>query len=252
MQHNTCTSRSDVGALLHLLLRIRSSASCGAAAFPVCPFPLHCPAITTTTMAKSTPGAEKASSAHLALRMLNKASVKTGGTWEVIVWNPIVDKYEYTWQGKTRQGTNFLCNLVSPDDRTCYLQAQFKKTSTNGTKYQEALETYVTGARFVMSNVSFVEDAKTAYVSCPLKSIVDLSKTKMEACVGASDSAVQPAPTATVAGSTDLGTNQFFDVTALIQEVKEVREHDNNRSSFLVNIHDGSVDSETQKIKSCH
>ena len=78
---------------------------------------------------------------------------------------------------------------------------------------------------------------------------MDLSKTKVEACVGASDSAVQPAPTATVAGSTDLGTNQFFDVTALIQEVKQVREHDNNRSSLLVNIHDGSVDSETQKIK---
>ena len=98
--------------------------------------------------------AEKPSGAHLALPMLNKASVKTGGTWEVIVWNPIVDKYDYTWQGKIRQGTNFLCNLVSPDDRTCYLQAQFKKTSTNGTKYQEALETYVTGARFVMSTVS--------------------------------------------------------------------------------------------------
>ena len=103
-----------------------------------------------------------------------------------------------------------------------------------------------------MSNVGFVEDAKAAYVTCPLKSVLDLSKTKMDTCIGASGSAVQPAPTATVAGSTDLGTNQFFDVTALIQEVKEVREHDNNRSSFLVNIHDGSVDSETQKIKSCH
>ena len=189
------------------------------------------------------------SSAHLAFRMLNKASVKTGGTWEVVVWNPIEDKYEYTWQGKLRQGTNFLCNLVSPDDPSCYLQAQFKKTSTNGTKYQQALQTYVKGARFVMSNVGFVDDAKAAYVSCPLKSVVDLSKTKMEACVGASDSAVQPAPTATVADSTDLGSNEFFDVTALIHEVKEVRQHDNNRSSFVVTIHDGSLDSETQKVK---
>ena len=100
-----------------------------------------------------------------------------------------------------------------------------------------------------MSHVVFVDNAKTAYVSCPLKSVVDLSKTKMEACFGAPDSAVQPAPTATVAGSTDLGTNQFFDVTALIQEVKEVRQHENNRSSFVVNVHDGSLDSETQKVK---
>ena len=190
--------------------------------------------------------AEKPSGAHLALPMLNKASVKTGGTWEVLVWNPIEDKYDYMWQGKPRQGTNFLCDLVSPDDPRCYLQAQFKKTSSNVQKYEQALKTYVNGARFVMSNVGFVDDAKAAYVSCPLKSVVDLSKTKMEACFGAPDSAVQPAPTATVAGSTDLGTNQFFDVTALIQDVKEVRQHDNNRSSFVVNIHDGSFDRETQ------
>ena len=188
-------------------------------------------------------------SAHLALPMLNNASAKTGGTWEVLVWNPIEDKYDYVWQGKSRQGTNFLCNLISHDDPRYYLQAQFKKTSSNGPKYEQALKNYVHGARFVMSHVVFVDNAKTAYVSCPLKSVVDLSKTKMEACFGASDSAVQPAPTATVAGSTDLGTNQFFDVTALIQEVKEVREHENNRSSFVVNVHDGSLDSETQKVK---
>ena len=65
-------------------------------------------------------------SAHLALPMLNKASAKTGGTWDVFVWHPIEDKYEYTWQGKLRQGTNFLCTLVSPDDPRWYLQAQFK------------------------------------------------------------------------------------------------------------------------------
>ena len=163
--------------------------------------------------------------------MLNKASVKTGGTWEVLVWNRIEDTYDYTWQGKPRQGTNFLYDLVSLDDPRSYLQARFKKISSNGTKYQQALKTYVQGARFVMSNVGFVEDAKAAYVSCPLKSVVDLSKTKMEGCVAASDNAAQPAPTATVAGSADLGTNQFFDVTALIQEVKEVRQHENNRTT---------------------
>ena len=71
----------------------------------------------------------------------------------------------------------------------------------------------------------------------------------MDTCIGESGSAVQPAPTATVADSTDLGSNQFFDVTALIHEVKELRQHDNNRSSFVVTIHDGSLDSATQKIK---
>ena len=84
-----------------------------------------------------------------------------------------------------------------------------------------------------MSNVAFVEDANLSYVSCPLKIVVDLSKTKMDPCIGASDSAVQPAPTTTVAGSINLGTNQFFDVTALIQEVLETRHHENNTFSFV-------------------
>ena len=68
-----------------------------------------------------------------------------------------------------------------------------------------------------MSKVNFVEDAKAAYVSCPVKLAVDLSKTIMDRCVATSGSAVQPAPTATVASSIVLATNQFFDVTALVQ-----------------------------------
>ena len=59
--------------------------------------------------------------------MLNKASVKTGGTWDVVCWNSFEDTYEYTWQGKRRQGTNLLCNLVSSDDPRSYCLAQFKK-----------------------------------------------------------------------------------------------------------------------------
>ena len=63
-----------------------------------------------------------------------------------------------------------------------------------------------------MSQVSFVDDAKAAYVSCPLKHVVDLSNTTMDICMGGADSAVQPAPEATIAASSSLGTNQFFDV----------------------------------------
>lgn len=93
-------------------------------------------------------------------------------------------------------------------------------------KYQQAFIEYKDGARFVMWNVGFAEDAKLAYVSFPIKMVVVLSKTKMDLCIGASDSAVQPAPTATVAGSISIGTNQFFDVTALIQEVQETSQHE--------------------------
>ena len=187
--------------------------------------------------------------AHLSLSLLNKASVRTGGTWDVYISRPFEDKYDYTWQGKDRQGTNLVCTLVDAEDPSQYCQAQFKKTSQNGTAYQKAVNAFQPGARFVMSNVGFVEGAKAAYVSCPQKTVVDLSKTKMNPCIGASGSAVQPAPTATVAGSVNLESNQFFDVTALIQEVHETRPHDNNRSSFVVNIYDGSLDNDTQKVK---
>ena len=186
---------------------------------------------------------------HLPLSLLNKASARTGSTWEVVVSRPFEDKYEYKWQGKPRQGSNLICNLVSAQDPSQYCQAQFKKTAQNATAYEKAMKTSKPGGRFVMCNVGFVEDAKAAYVSCPLKMVVDLSKTKMDPCAEAPDSAVQPAPTATVAGSVNLASNQFFDVTALIQEVHETRHHENNRSSFVVDIYDGSLDIDTQKIK---
>jgi len=188
-------------------------------------------------------------SSTLALSMLTRASVKIGGKWDVYIWQPIEDKYEYTWKGKTRQGTNFLCTVVSSYDARQYCQAQYKKTCQNGTKYEQALSKFKHGARFIMSQVGFVDDAKAAYVSCPLKHVVDLSNTTMDICMGGADSAVQPAPEATIAASSSLGTNQFFDVTALIQEVQETRQHPNNRSSFVVRIHDGSLDNDTQKVK---
>jgi len=185
----------------------------------------------------------------LALALLNKASVKTGGTWDVYLCNPFVDKYSYSWQGKPREGTNFFCSLVSAEDPSKYCQAQFKKTTGNAGKFQQAVDAYKHGARFVMSKVGFVEDAKLAYVSSPLKIVVDLSKTTMDSAIDAPNSAVQPVPLTTVAGSVDLGANQFFDITALIQEVSETRHHDNNRSSFVVKIYDGSRDSDTDKVK---
>ena len=186
---------------------------------------------------------------HLGLSELNKASAKAGGTWVVDALRPVEDNYEYTWQGKARQGTNFIVTLVSSADPNQYCQAHFKKSKQNGSKYALAIKAIKHGARFIMSKVGFVEDAKLAYISCPLKVVVDLSSTKMDACVDSPNSAVQPAPTATIAGSVDLTGNQFFDVTALVQEVQEIRQHGNNRSSFVVKIYDGSLDNDTQKIK---
>ena len=186
---------------------------------------------------------------YLPLPELNNASAKTGGSWIVDAFRPVEDNYQYTWQGKPRSGTNLLVSLVSPEDPSQYCQAQFKKTSRDGAKYEQTKRAIGQGKRFVISDVCFVKDAKLAYVSCPLKVVVDLSSTKMDTCVDTPSSVVQPAPTATIAGSAALAGNQFFDVTALIQEVQDIREHANNRSSFIVKIYDGSIDPDTNKVK---
>ena len=112
--------------------------------------------------------AEQPGQAKLALSMLNKASAKTGGAWDVYMWRPFEDKYEYNWKGRPRQGSNLLVILVSSDDPRQYCQAQLKNTSQNGAKYEQALTAYKHGACFIMSKVGFVEDAEAAYVSCPL------------------------------------------------------------------------------------
>ena len=58
-----------------------------------------------------------------------------------------------------------------------------------------------------------------------------------------------PAPTATIAGSAGFAGKQFFDVTAFIHDVQDVRRHANNKSSFVVQIYDGSHDPDTKTVK---
>ena len=208
-----------------------------------------CSATASATQPASASAAQPAATNFLPLAQLNKASVNAGGEWSVVAFRPIEDNYQYTYQGKARQGTNFVVTLVSTDDARQYCQAQFKKNSKNAAKYEQIKKTIEPGRRFVMSKVNFVDDAKLAYVSCSLKIVVDLCLTKMDACVETISSVVQPVPTASIAGSADVEGNQFFDVTALVQEVSDVTEHSNNRSSFVTKIYDGTLDPENKKVK---
>ena len=99
----------------------------------------------------------------LPLSELNKASAKTGGEWLVCAFHPVEDIYQYTWQGKSRQGTNLIVTLVSAEDESQYCQGLFKKNAKNETKYKQIKAAMEHGRRFVMSKVCFVEDAKLAY-----------------------------------------------------------------------------------------
>ena len=165
------------------------------------------------------------------------------------VWGAFTDTYTYQYQGAQRSGTNCLVVLVDVQDPTQYCQAQFKKNTKNVSQFDQAVNKFKDGRRFVMGKVGFADDAKPAYVSCPLKLVVDLSKTRMDTVIGAEDTAVQPTPTLTIASSSSLGKNQFFDVTALVQDMTETREHAENRSSFVVTLYDGSQDTDKKKVK---
>ena len=99
-----------------------------------------CSATASATQPAAVSAAPPAATNFLPLAQLNKASVKVGGEWAVLSFRPIEDNYQYTYQGKARQGTNFMVTLVSTDDARQYCQAQFKKTGQNEKKYDEALK----------------------------------------------------------------------------------------------------------------
>ena len=201
-----------------------------------------------TNISFSQASAEQPAQTSLPLSQLNEASVKSGGKWLVDAYCPFNDKYEYPWAKTVRTGETFICTLICVQDPTQYCQAHLKKTAANAAKHANASKSFKNGMRFAMSRIAFVE-AKSAYVSAPLKNVVDLAKTKMDPVIKDQPSAAQPVPRSTVAGSSDLGANQCFDVIALVQEVGDTRPHANNRSSFVVKIFDGSMDKDLNKVK---
>ena len=196
---------------------------------------------------------------YLPLSELNEASARTGGSWVVDAFHPVEHNLEYTWQSPWEDGTSLVVTLVSEKDASQYCQGRLWKDVRNEAKYERKKKAMMHGVRYIMSNVCFIDEAKLAYVSCPLKVVVDLTVTKMDTVlypnfhtVPHSDfrnSVLQPAPTATIADSAGLAGNQCFDVTALIQEVQDIRRHAHNRSSLVVKIYDGSVDPDTKKVK---
>jgi len=68
----------------------------------------------------------------LSLSALNTSSAKSGGKWNVGVYHPYVDTYEYTWGSQQREGKNFVCLLVSLDNPEECWTATLKKTNAVG------------------------------------------------------------------------------------------------------------------------
>jgi hypothetical protein len=139
--------------------------------------------------------------------------------------------------------------LVDTRNHAAYCQGQFKKNKGNAAKFQLTTKALQHGKRYTMKNVVLVEGNETRFLHSTVRHLVDLSKTTLELCVEGENCSIQPDPAATVAACSDVTGSTNFDVTALIQEVLPTMPHQNNRSSFVVKIFDGSCDSKTNKVK---
>ena len=149
---------------------------------------------------RSTPSASAGQPAKLvqeepSLEEMNKASMRAGAQWTVVIFDPRVEEYEYKWQGQKRKGTNLVCNIVSLKDQRHYCQGRFRKTQKTGPDFDTAAKKYIEGGTFVMSEVVSVDNARPQYNNAPMKVVVDLNMTKMEAAAASTraPSAVQPA-----------------------------------------------------------
>ena len=195
--------------------------------------------------------AQPAKADTTSLKELNVASAKAGGTWTVVVCNPIEDTFDYTWQGKQRTGNTLVCTLVSPSNPEAYCLAQFRKSQSNTIQYKAAKTKFLEQTTFQMTKVAFSDTAKFQYVNTPVKLVVNLALTKMSAILslGQDASAVQPCPPYSLCDCSSLNDQQFLDVTALVNDNTPIRSVANNRQSFAVSLIDGSIDKATDKIK---
>ena len=115
--------------------------------------------------------------------LLTKQSRKTG-TFKVIVWNPWVDTYTYEWEGKQREATAWRCVLASAEDPALYCVGEYKLSKKNKVACEKHVKANEHGTILVMSNLSFVESAKTQYMSCSVRVTVDMALTTLTTVLG--------------------------------------------------------------------
>ena len=175
----------------------------------------------------------------LPLRELNKRSGQFG-TWIVVIRQAQVDEYEYQWEGQKRNGKTFSCILVSIDDPCEYCIGQMKWTKKDDAKFRSIQKKLADGLSFTMTKVSVINDAKKQYINSPIQVVVNVGGTHFNPLLHSKDSAdgcdTYPEPPATIADCSLLTTQQFFDITALVKTVSEVRSVKDNRIAFDADI----------------
>ena len=179
--------------------------------------------------------------------LLSKQSVKIG-QFKVIVFRPWVDTYTYQWEGKPRETTSWRCTLVNAADPTLYCVGEFKHTAKNKAAFDKNKIAHEHGTVLILSNVSFVEGAKSQYMSCSVRVNINMASTKVTG-VFTPPSAVQPVPKTSVAQTKEIQQNQNFDMTAFILSSGLPRHGGEGRKAFDLELADGSKDEASGKMQ---
>ena len=155
--------------------------------------------------------------AKLQLKELNQRSAKLG-TWDVTVCFPRLETWTVPKTGN--EGSAFRCLLVSHLDEGAYIAAEISMRGSNKAPLTKAMEKYVHGLSFRISNVKLLSHARQEYLHTPLKLVVELDKTQADPLLAsAAINGIEPKPSMPLSSIKQLVQNQRFDITALVKSV---------------------------------
>lgn len=158
------------------------------------------------------------------LARLNKDSAKVGEFYVRVV-APKVKKFQYNskWSGVQQQGQRFTCHLVGYDD-ACYLRGEVGGSSG---AVDIASNKFLDGTAWKLSKTCLDARAKAAYISGPLKMVINLEKTICTAILeGAKEEEHLKktiSPPCRVADAAVLKSQMTFDLLAIAREVTPPR-----------------------------
>ena len=197
------------------------------------------------------PAAAKAASSDdaqpavpLSLGELNQRSAGLGA-WDVGSFHPELKKYTYAAKDGTGQkaGATFRVILVSVADPSLYVDAHLTMRSGNIDPLKRAEEKFSENRKFRISKVALDTAAKQEYLHAPVKLRIDLGKTLANPLMQQKeDEVIHPEPAMSINDCKKLQQTQRFDVTALLDEVSDVRSVTDSRQLVSVKILDDSGD----------
>ena len=186
--------------------------------------------------------------AALQLKELNQRSAILG-TWDVTVCYPRLETWTVPTTGK--EGSAFRCLLVSHLDEGAYIAAEIAMRASNKAPLNKAMEKYVHGLSFRISNVKLLSHHKQEYLHTPLKLVVELDKTQANPLLAsAAINGIAPKPSMPLSSIKQLVQSQRFDITALIKSMDDPRPVGGGRQvSTIVLIDEADADGKIPQLK---